>query len=63
MTGMNLRDALRKWEEVGGSVERRRGTGEFVCSHPGLDRRVVLNSRRKDAPRQLTTSLKKLVAA
>jgi hypothetical protein len=60
MTGMNLRDAIRSWKRCGGTVEPRHRTGELVCLHPAMARKILVNGRRKDAPRILTTSLKKV---
>jgi hypothetical protein len=52
--GMNLRTFDRIWREIGGTVEIAYRTGEAVYAHPKLDRRVRINSRRKDTPRILT---------
>ena len=62
-SGMNLRDALRLWRKSGGTVESRKGTGEVVCRHPRLEGVIVHNNRRKDASRELTTALKRIMKA
>jgi hypothetical protein len=60
LTGINLRDALRLFESLGGAVERKRRTGELRVRHPRLPKPVVVNCRRKDSPRALTVALRKL---
>ena len=63
-SGMNRRDALRLWKEWGGTVDDRVGTGETILRHPKIPKRViVINNRRKDAPRELTTALKRIMKA
>lgn len=62
-SGMNRRDALKLWRELGGSVDERPGTGEVVCRHPNLLKAIVVNNRRKDATRELTTALKRIMKA
>lgn len=60
MTGMNLREALSTARGLGCTIAQIRGTGELIVSHPQVERRVVINRRRKDAPRELTTMLRRL---
>lgn len=56
--GMNLRDGLALARTMGCSVEPRRRTGEIQIIDPASRRRVLVNGRRKDAPRALTQFLK-----
>lgn len=59
--GMNLRDALNLAQRLGCKVEHARRTGEVVVSHRDHPRhKVRLNSRRKCAPRALTSLLRKV---
>lgn len=60
MTGCNLRDADARFRELGGSVRNINRTGENAYWHPSLMRQIVVNSRRKDAPRALTTAIRRL---
>jgi hypothetical protein len=55
--GMNLRDALRAARDLGCSIRSVNRTGEIIVSHPSCAQRIVVNSRRKDAPRALTAFL------
>ena len=59
--GMALLDVEREWRHLGGAVSNRRGTGELVFTHPAVDEQIVVNGRRKDAPRELVTRMRKLV--
>jgi hypothetical protein len=58
--GMNLKAAIRVFESFGGSIFPRRRTGELVCRHEANNGDIVVNGRRKSAPRVLTKNLKKL---
>lgn len=58
--GMNLKDGLAIARTMGCSVEPRRRTGEIQVVDPASRRRVLVNGRRKDAPRALTKFLKAL---
>jgi hypothetical protein len=61
--GMNLDDAMRAWNRLGGNVVHRRRTGELLFYHEAMGRRpICCDSRRKDATRAVTTMLKKLAA-
>lgn len=62
-SGANLRDCIRFAEQRGCVVEPRNATGEIVFSHVNVRGCVVVNRRRKDAPRSLTQWLRKVVAA
>lgn len=62
-SGMNRREALKLWVDLGGTVDERPGTGEVVCRHPKLLKVIVINNRRKDATRELTTALKRIMKA
>ena len=60
-TGMNMREALALARELGCSVEIARGTGEVLVRHPSRPTEVLrVNARRKDAPRNLTSFLRRL---
>lgn len=54
--GMSARNALRAWNELGGTVESRRGTGESLLRHPRLARPLLVG-RSKTATRALTQAL------
>jgi hypothetical protein len=56
--GMNLKNGLAIARMMGCSVEPRRRTGEIRIVDPASRRRVLVNGRRKDAPRALTRFLK-----
>jgi hypothetical protein len=58
--GMNLRQALAAATNLGCDVKKLRRTGEVIVSHPSIPLRVVVNSRRKDCPRQLSAFLRRL---
>jgi hypothetical protein len=58
--GMALKDAVRSWEALGGSVVKKKGTGELIFRHEAMERSLKFNGRRKDAPRKLTAMLMKL---
>jgi hypothetical protein len=61
--GMNLRDALIAAEELGLRVVKVNRTGEtdvLGCIAGVRRKRVRVNRRRKDAPRQLTNFLLKV---
>jgi len=68
-SGMGLRRALRAAKIMGCEVDHIWGTGETRISHrlllqeDGSRRTVVLNQRKKDAPRALTSFLTQLKAA
>ena len=57
-TGMNLRDALREASHLGCTVSCPNRTGEILVSSTN-GKRVRVSSGRKDAPRALTTMLRK----
>ncbi len=57
--GASLREALRYAERRGCRVSDRRRTGEKVIVHRSEIRPVVVNGRRKDAPRALIRYLNK----
>lgn len=61
--GINLRKVRKIWEMSGGTVSDRRRTGEEVFSHPLVERPIVVNKRRKDSPRKLSATLRRLLAA
>ena len=59
--GGNLKDALKMARELGCQVTKPRNAGgEWVVSHPGAERKVRLNGRRKDTPRSLTAMLRRI---
>jgi hypothetical protein len=59
-TGINLREALLVAEGYGCVVRKPRRTGEYMISSPNGDR-CKINGRRKDAPRELTKILNRLL--
>ena len=63
MHGMNLIDVRKLWKEYGGTVEDKNRTGEEVYSHTLWLKPITVNKRRKDAPRELTKALSKLMDA
>jgi len=58
--GINLKDGLSIARTMGCTVEPRRRTGEIQVVDPVSRRRVLVNGRRKDAPRALTRFLKSI---
>lgn len=56
----NLRDAIKPWRALGGTVSKPRRTGEILFHHP-LVGTVRANCRRKDCPRELVVKLRKLM--
>jgi hypothetical protein len=63
VNGANLKDVLKRCTELGCTVERIKGTGEKIVSHPDVEKKVRINARRKDAPRSLTSLLKRVEKA
>jgi len=63
LQGMNLMKARAEWVARGGFVYSKRCTGEDVYGHPEIPKRIVVNRRRKDAPRALTSAIRRLRAA
>jgi hypothetical protein len=61
--GMNLREALGVARRAGSRIRPLRRTGEIRVSHPMMKRSLRLSdpSRRKDATREFTTWLKRLL--
>jgi len=59
-SGMNLRDALNLARDLGCTVAWVHRTGEWRVSHPTWGKSMRVNSRRKDAPRALSTKLRHL---
>jgi hypothetical protein len=59
MVGMNMRDAMNECRALGVHYAIIRRTGELRFNFPGF-RPVVVNSRRKDAPRILSTRINQL---
>jgi hypothetical protein len=58
MSALNLREALRRARHLGLRCWKLNRTGEVaVCAKDG--RRVVINARRKDAPRALLVMLRR----
>lgn len=54
---MNLREALAEARRLGLDVRHRNRTGEIVVTDGG--RPMVVNSRRKDAPKALESYLRR----
>lgn len=59
--GMNRRELDRIFEQIGGSIERPRGTGEVLYRHPLMARCARANARRKDASRHLVHFVKEVL--
>lgn len=57
---LNLREARQLWKRFGGTVEDIRRTGEERYRHPSIECPITVDKRRKDAPRKLTTALRRL---
>jgi hypothetical protein len=51
--GINRRELDRIFQELGGTIERVRRTGEALYRHREVPRPVRVNDRRKDASRAL----------
>ncbi len=61
--GMQLRDAIALALRLGCGVEHKRKTGEYTIYVPGQTRGpLLINGRRRDAPRCLVSTLRKLEA-
>lgn len=62
MTGMNLRRARKLWLAHGGLIHPVPKTGEERYYAAIFDKPITVDAHsRKDAPRSLTTALKKLI--
>ena len=61
--GMNRADLDRFFDSIGGQISFPRRTGDVVYSHPALREKARANSRRKDATRELTSFVMKVVRA
>jgi len=59
--GSNLKKVLRDLRTRGCDVQKVRRTGEIRVRHPSAKKPVRVNGRRKDAPRELTSFLRKLL--
>jgi len=60
MNGMDLRKVLEIAIACGCTVRHIRGTGEKSVSHPSWTGSIRVNARRKDAPRSLTSKVRRL---
>lgn len=60
-TGINRQEALRWARRLGCRVEPVRRTAEVRVVHDGIGRSIRINARRKDAGRELTTFLHRVV--
>jgi hypothetical protein len=60
---MNLDDAMTYARKLGCDVHNVDGTGEAVVVAPDREARVRFNVRKKDAPPQLVTLLRRLEKA
>jgi hypothetical protein len=59
--GINLRDAINIARKLGCSAMPKHRTGEYTLRHSAVAGRIVFNGRRKDAPREVTQWLRRLV--
>jgi len=57
-TSLSMRDAIRLAERLGCIVGHQ--GGDYMISHRPTNRRIRVNSRRKDVPRALVTFLRKI---
>jgi hypothetical protein len=55
-----MREAIVRFRELGGDVEKVHGTGEIVFTHPAIARPIRVNERKKDAPRAVTSAMRRL---
>ncbi len=55
---LSMRDAIRLAERLGCTI-RHQG-GDYMIAHQATNRRIRVNSRRKDVPRALVTFLRKI---
>ncbi len=62
-SGLNRRDLYAFAREHNCRVQHVRRTGEVRLSHPLVPESVLVNNRRKDASRQATTFVRKVVKA
>jgi hypothetical protein len=60
LTGANLLDAVKAARAMGCECRNLPATGDLYVTHPSHPRGVRVNCRRKDAPRSLTTMLKRV---
>ena len=59
---LSLREARKLWRRCGGEVAGILGTGEERYSHPEIERSIRVNKRKKQAPRKLTTALRRILS-
>lgn len=55
---LSMRDAIRLAERLGCTIGHQ--GGDYMIAHQATNRRIRINSRRKDTPRALFTFLRKL---
>lgn len=60
-SGINLTSCEKDARLLGCTIEAVAGTGEIRFSHPSVAQSVRVDSRRKDAPRQLTAWLSRVL--
>jgi hypothetical protein len=58
---LSLRKARKLWRECGGEAADIPRTGEERYSHPALERPITVNKRKKQAPRKLTSALRRIL--
>lgn len=59
-SGMNRRDLDAVLEELGGTVDTVPRTGEVRYRHPNIPEQPKADGRRKDAPRHLTSFVRRV---
>jgi len=57
-SSLSMRDAIRLAERLGCLIGHQ--GGDYMISHRGTNRKIRINSRRKDVPRAFVTFLRKL---
>jgi negative regulator of sigma E activity len=57
------RTAKKLWEQLGGSIEAVRRTGEVRFLHPSFDNSIRVNHRRKDVPAIVLSRINQLLKA
>jgi hypothetical protein len=59
-SGIDLRKALARAQELGCDLRRPHATDDVIVSHPRFPRPIRVSTGRKDCPRALSTWLNRL---